>query len=269
MLFLYHAAPSVCSIKVRVTLAEKDLAWDGKILDLQRGDQFQPDYRKINPNAVVPTLIHDGRTILESTIIIEYLNDAFPTRPLMPSEAFSRATARRWMKKIDDYLHGDCAALTFAIAFRRMLQQKTPEELEVRFASIPNPAMRERQRDAVQRGLDAPHAAAALCNYDKFIREMDEALALVPYLAGEQYSLADAAVTPYINRAAMLKLDGLWKERPGVAAWFTRMRERPSYEQGITKFLTDHQRKIFDIPAGETWRKAKTILEKYQRDDRS
>ena len=70
MLFLYHAAPSVCSIKVRVTLAEKDLAWDGKILNLQRGDQFQPDYRKINPNAVVPTLIHDGGTILESTIII-------------------------------------------------------------------------------------------------------------------------------------------------------------------------------------------------------
>jgi hypothetical protein len=43
MLFLYHAGPSVCSIKVRLTLAEKDLAWDGKILNLQRGDQFQPD----------------------------------------------------------------------------------------------------------------------------------------------------------------------------------------------------------------------------------
>ncbi len=59
MLFLYHSGPSVCSIKVRLVLAEKNLAWDGKILNLQRGDQFQPDYRKINPNAVVPTLIHN------------------------------------------------------------------------------------------------------------------------------------------------------------------------------------------------------------------
>ena len=181
----------------------------------------------------------------------------------MPTEALSRATARRWMKKIDDYLHSDCATLTFAIAFRRMLQQKRPDELEARFAAIPNPAMRERQRDAVQHGLEAPHAAAALRNYDKFIGEMDEALTLVPYLAGEQYSLADAAVTPYINRAAMLKLEGLWNERPGVAAWFARMRERPSFEQGITKFFTDHERQIFDIPTVETWRTAKAILEKH------
>jgi glutathione S-transferase len=192
MLFLYHAGPSVCSIKVRLTLAEKDLTWDGKILDLQRGDQFEPDYRKINSNAVVPTLIHDGRIIVESTIIIEYLEDAFPS--LMPRGAFAR-----WMKKIDDYLHGDCAALTFAVAFRRILQQKKPDELEARFASIPNPVMRERQREAVRFGLDAPHATAALRNYDKFIEEMEEALAQSVYLAGDSYSLADAAVTPYVK----------------------------------------------------------------------
>src|SRR5260370_37414990 len=88
MLFLYHAGPSVCSIKVRLTLAEKDLTLDGKILNLQHGDQFQPDYRKINPNAVVPTLIHDERTIIESTIIIEYLEDVFLAPSLMPREAF-------------------------------------------------------------------------------------------------------------------------------------------------------------------------------------
>ena len=46
-------------------LNEKSLTWEGKILDLQRGDQFQPEYRKLNPNAVVPTLVHDGRTITE------------------------------------------------------------------------------------------------------------------------------------------------------------------------------------------------------------
>lgn len=260
MLFLYHAGPSVCSIKVRLTLAAKDLDWDGKILNLQRGDQFQPDYRKVNPNAVVPTLIHDEHTIIESTIIIEYLEDAFPVPSLMPREAFARATARRWMKKIDDYLHGDCAALTFAVAFRRMLQQKTLEELEARFATIPNPGMRDRQREAVRLGLDAPHAKAALRNYDKFIDEMEEALAQSAYLAGDSYSLADAAVTPYVNRAAMLKMDKLWNKRPGVAAWLARMRERTSFERAINQFVTDHERKIFDIPADETWLKANAIL---------
>jgi glutathione S-transferase len=262
MLFLYHAGPSVCSIKVRLVLAEKDLSWDGKILNLQRGDQFHPDYRKINPNAVVPTLIHDGRTIVESTIILEYLEDAFPTPSLMPHEAFTRATARRWMKKIDDYLHGDCAALTFAIAFRRILQQKTPEELEARFAAIPNPVMRERQREAVWLGLDAPHVTAALRNYDEFIEEMEETMAQSAYLAGDSYSLADAAVASYVNRAAMLKMEGLWSKRPAVAAWFARMRVRTSFDRAINQYVTDYERHIFDVPA-DTWLKANAILERH------
>src|SRR5882672_4241875 len=145
MLYLYHATPSVCAIKVRIVLSEKTLPWDGKILDLLRGDQFQPEYRKLNPNAVVPTLVHDGHTIIESTVIIEYLDEAFPTPALMFADPYHRAVARHWMKKIDDYLHGACAALTFAIAFRRLLLKKTPEELEARFAAISDPTMRERQ----------------------------------------------------------------------------------------------------------------------------
>ncbi len=179
----------------------------------------------------------------------------------MPREAFARATARLWMKKIDDYVHGDCATLTFAVAFRRVLLQKSPEELEARFAAVPNPVMRDRQREAVRFGLDAPHTKAALRNYDKFIDEMEEVLAQSAYLAGDTYSLADAAVTPYVNRAAMLKMEGLWSKRLGVAAWFKRMRERTSFERAITQFVTDHERKIFDIPADETWLKAIAILE--------
>jgi len=209
----------------------------------------------------VPTLIHDERTLIESTIIIEYLDDAFAVPSLMPREAFARATARQWMKKIDDYLHGDCATLTFAVAFRRVLRQKTPEELEARFAAIPNLVMRDRQREAVWLGLDAPHSKAALRNYDKFIDEMEEALVQSAFLAGDNYSLADAAVTPYVNRAAMLKLEGLWSKRPGVAAWLKRVRERTSFERAINQYVTDHERQIFDIPADETWLKAIEILD--------
>ena len=62
MLYLYHGSTSVCAIKARLTLAEKNLSWDGEVLDLQRGDQHRPEYRKLNPNhCVLPTLVHDGR----------------------------------------------------------------------------------------------------------------------------------------------------------------------------------------------------------------
>ena len=59
MLYLYQGGTSVCSVKVRLVLVEKGLGFDGETLDLQRGDQHRPDYAKLNPNEVVPTLIHD------------------------------------------------------------------------------------------------------------------------------------------------------------------------------------------------------------------
>ncbi len=77
---LYHSGTSVCAIKARITLEEKGLAWDGELLDLQRGDQHRPEYLKLNPNAVVPTLVHDGRVVIESTLILEYLDEAFRSR---------------------------------------------------------------------------------------------------------------------------------------------------------------------------------------------
>src|SRR5271169_1960215 len=143
MLYLYQGSTSVCSVKVRLALVEKGLKFDGETLDLQRGDQHRPDYAKLNPNEVVPTLIHDGKVIIESTLIIEYLDEAFPEPPLMPAEPYARAIARLFMKKIDDSLHSACSTITFATANRRVLLKRTPEELEAHLAKIPNSEYRE------------------------------------------------------------------------------------------------------------------------------
>ena len=196
-----------------------------------------------------------------STVIIEYLDEAFPTPALMSTDPYDRAIARHWMKKIDDYLHGACAALTFAIAFRRLLLNKTPEELETRFAKVPDPAMRERQRQSVLQGLEAPHVVTALRNYDKYIGEMEETLGRSPYLVGGSYSLADVAATPYINHAVMLAMDGLWLDnRPRVADWFERIRQRPSFQASITKFISASDRRVFNISREETSQKIREML---------
>jgi glutathione S-transferase len=260
MLYLYHGTTSVCAAKARLALTEKRLPWDGEILDLQRGDQHRPDYRKLNPNSVVPTLVHDGKVIIESTLIIEYLDEAFPQPPLMPSDPYQRAVARLWMKKIDDYLHPACSTVSFAIAFRRALLKKTPEELAARFDAMPDPAYRERQRLSVMHGVEAPHVPPALRAYDKYIGEMEAALTRSHYLAGDHYSLADLAVTSYIVRAEMLAMDGLWADRPHVADWYARVRARPSFEPGISKYLTPTERERFNVPRAETWAKISSVL---------
>lgn len=260
MLRLYHGTTSVCAIKVRLTLAEKNLPWEGVLLDLRRGDQYAPEYRKLNPNAVVPTLVHDDKVIIESTLIIEYLDEAFPAPPLMPRDPYRRAQARLWMKKIDDTLHAACSTITFAIAFRHVMLKLTPDQLAARLRSIPNAAYRERQRLSIEHGLDAPHVAPAVRQYDGYIAEMEAALTATPFLAGDAYSLADAAATPYINRAAMLGLEGLWAERPQVAAWFQRMRSRPSFDPSVTQYFTPQEAERFRFPRAETWEKVQTIL---------
>ncbi len=50
------------------------------------GDQFDPEYLKLNPKAVVPILVHDGRVIVESTVICEYVDEDFPEPSLKPAD---------------------------------------------------------------------------------------------------------------------------------------------------------------------------------------
>src|SRR5262249_62410529 len=84
VLELYHNINSVCAQKVRIALAEKDKKAQEHLLML-RGDQNEPNYLKLNPNGVVPTLVHDGTPIVESSLILYYLDELFPDPPLMPT----------------------------------------------------------------------------------------------------------------------------------------------------------------------------------------
>ena len=83
---LYHNALSSCSQKVRLVLAEKGLDFESRDVNLVTGEQHAPDYVKLNPNHVVPTLVHDGRVLIESSLINEYLEDAFPKPALWPAD---------------------------------------------------------------------------------------------------------------------------------------------------------------------------------------
>src|SRR5438128_1939850 len=127
MLELYNNINSVCAQKVRIALKEKGLEAKEHLLTL-RGDQFDSAYIKLNPGAVVPTLVHDGRPIVESALILYYLDDAFPEPPLMPKEPHARHRVRLYNKLIDEYMHFSCMIMTFATAFRPNFL-KTPREV--------------------------------------------------------------------------------------------------------------------------------------------
>ena len=96
MLILYNAAHSTCSQKVRICLAEKNLPFEDIKLDLGRAkDHLKPEYLKINPNGVVPTLVDDGNIIIDSSVICEYLDEKYPAIRLTPRDWSQPARPRR------------------------------------------------------------------------------------------------------------------------------------------------------------------------------
>jgi len=259
VLELYHAINSVCAQKVRIALAEKRLQAKEHLMMLN-GDQYDPAYLKLNPNGVVPTLVHDGKVVTESTVILYYLDDAFPEPPLMPAAPLARAQVRLINKLIDDYVHNACIVLTFAIAFRPGLLKLPPEEREARFARTPIKGRAEYKRDVISHGLDSAFVSGAVRDMDKLLRALEAALTDGPYLAGAAYSNADAAAVPYILRLELLGLSRLWDRYPAVAAWWLRMRERPSTQQAIFARMSELNWAPFRNGSSDPWPKIEALI---------
>lgn len=139
MLELWHEWNSVHSFKVRVVLAEKRLDWVERRLELLKFEHLRPEYLRLNPNGVVPTRVHDGRVVLESSVICQYLDEAFPARALMPADPVGRAHARAWLKYFDDAVHPKVRRVGFALLYTPLLRSLAPAELEARLASHPQP----------------------------------------------------------------------------------------------------------------------------------
>src|SRR6185436_5942640 len=91
MLELYHSGLTTCSKQVRHCLHEKGLKYESRYVELWRYENLSPAYLKLNPNGVVPTLVHDGVPVINSFCINEYIEDVFPDPPLRPADPHARA----------------------------------------------------------------------------------------------------------------------------------------------------------------------------------
>ncbi|HXQ51510.1 MAG TPA: glutathione S-transferase family protein [Stellaceae bacterium] len=259
MLELYHSVNSVCAQKVRIALAEKGLQYEDHLMTLA-GDQFDPAYMRLNPNAVAPTLVHDGYPVIESSVILYYLDEAFSQNPLMPGDLRARAKVRLYNKLIDEYVHNSCTILSFATAFRARFARMTPEACEAELAKSPSKQRSEYKRDVVAHGLDSHFVVDALAHHEKLLSWMVESLKTGPYLVGDMYSLADVAVTPYILRLELVNLAKMWEARPGVAQWWDRVRKRPATETAIFKRMTEADAAPFKNLDPDPWPKVRELL---------
>tara|TARA_B110000037_G_scaffold48520_1_gene59552 strand:- start:919 stop:1701 length:783 start_codon:yes stop_codon:yes gene_type:complete len=236
---LYHNPLSSCSQKVRMVLHEKKLSWESQVIDLQKGEQFTADYLALNPNAVVPTLEDQGHTVIESTLINEYLDDAYADITLKPANANSRYQMRYLTRRIDDALHGACGVITYAIGVRPSLMSRPREEVDALINKIPDPSRRETRRSVVQLGVQAPEFVAALNIHSAVFDLAASFLQSQPWLAGESFSLADCALMPYALRADHLGLANEISDRPALSRWYDAIRARPAFTDAVTAWLPE------------------------------
>mgnify|MGYP001569988185 FL=1 len=160
-------------------------------------DRHEPAYLKLNPNGVVPTLVHDGRVVIESTLIAEYLDEAFPAVSVRPADLVDRAAMRIFASMPDQGLHAACGTISTVAAFRHQFLALTPAELKRNIEATPDAARRERKRLGIEKGMEAPHVPDAMRAYDGALARMEARLAHgKAWLMGAQYTLADVAMTP-------------------------------------------------------------------------
>ncbi len=251
---LYHGEISTCSQKARITLAEKGLAWASHRLDLRKSEQHRPDYLKLNPNGVVPTLIVDGVPIIESSVIIQYLDELVPDPPLRPAEPLGRAKMRLWMKRLDEHVHAFTGVLSSAIAFR--FEDGHEEQIK----TMIDPAKRARKMESFQKGVEAPLFRTALAGYDKLLGDMEMVIAEHGWLAGGVYSLADISYLPYAARLHHLNLSGLFADRPGLTGWYDRLKERDTVKLAIDEFAPQRSLNLMADNGADAWPRIEEIL---------
>jgi len=255
MIELYHFGFSTCSQKVRLVLAEKGLDFVSREVDLLGGAQHDPEYLKLNPNHVVPTLVHDETALIESTLINEYLDEAFPDPPMRPSDPRGRHCARLWTKLLDEKVHAATAVVTFAVGPRSFLLQQPAEVREANINAIPDAAQRAARRSVIEHGVEAPEFEGALAKMVAFLDQVEAAITPGSWLSGDSFGLADAAALPYVLRLDHLAMGPFLcaDARPALADWYQRVRARPSFETAVASWAPEFAVEILRMNGQAVW----------------
>jgi glutathione S-transferase len=236
-LVLYNAAQSTCSQRVRFVLHAKGLAFEEQRLDLFAGDQLQPEYLKLNPNGLVPTLVHDGVPVIESSVIMEYLEEVFPDgRTFVPGDPVERARMRALIRFIDEMPTPAVRVPSYNLAFLPHFQSMS-EEAFLALADA-KPLRREFLLKMGRSGFPEADMNEALERLRRAAVRMDDAIRQSggPWLLGARITLADVAIMPVIVRMNDIHLAHLWSDLPAVARWLTAIQTdpafRPTYYKG-------------------------------------
>jgi glutathione S-transferase len=221
---LYNAPQSTCSQRVRYMLHAKGKAFEEHKMDLFRGDQLTPDYLKINPNGVVPALVHHGEPIIDSAVILEYLEDICPdVAPLRPADPLEVARMRAIMRFIDEVPTPAIRIPSYNLAFLPHFQAMSEDDfLEL---AESKPLRREFLLRMGRTGFPRKDMDEALDRLGRGIGRLAQLLedGGGPWIMGPSITLADIAMMPVLVRMEDIGLGYVWEPYPAVSRLLERL----------------------------------------------
>lgn len=232
---LYHANRSNCSARVRLLLEEKRLPWTSHHVDIYRRKNVTEEYFGINPRGVVPTLVHDGRVVVESNDILLYLEDVFPEPSFTPAGTDAREEMRRWLRRSGDIHMPGIKTFAYAKAHAGNVV-KTAEEVALYRTLQKDPDMLafHGKHDLPGRGFTGEDVDNATKLLGDTFGEMDAILSRADWLVENSYSLADISWLPSITT-----LQGVGfpvGDYPNVIRWYERAGARDAFRRGVIKW---------------------------------
>lgn len=202
MIRFYFASGSPWAWRVHMALEEKGLEYESSLLSFSAGDLKKPDFLAMNPHGKVPVLTDGGVSLYESQAIVEYLEDKYPQRPLLPADPVARALVRIEELECTTYIAEAFTGLA-RIVFFTPEDKRDPKTMAERRAEVHEQLVQLETRTAARGG---------------------------DFLMGAELTRADTTLIPFVEIAGRAGVTLEAATTPWVLAWRERMRLRPAYK---------------------------------------
>lgn len=232
MIELHYFPASHWSRIVALVLAEKGLAFERRFVDIRKNATFEPDYIRLNPRGVVPTLVHDGRVVTNGPTIAAYLDELAPPRVCRPETA-------EWDRRLEEL---PLMLFSYSVWILGQRGERSATILDDKVARAARYAERypdlraayERKRDFFAAFRDAVYDDAHVAEEERRWTETLDAMGALAEVNGTihegGWSLSDAIATSVLYRFADLgKLDYWVNQDHPLMRYYDRLRARPSF----------------------------------------
>lgn len=206
---VYGDARATCTQRVIVLLEELDLKYDVKHIDLMKGEQKTKEFLELQPFGKVPVVKYDDRVLFESRSILRYI----AKNNIENKDLYGGTDVDIWLEAESQNYNPPASKIVYEKVFKKWRGERA--DMEVVKASV----------EELERVLDV---------YEK-------RLSSVPYIAGDEFSIADISHIPYTNLLLKCGYKSLYKDRPNVYRWIKRIIKRESVQYIINQSIQEQE----------------------------